>query len=152
FRPAAPPSPARLTLPAGTSAIASAVDATGTSCLFVAATGGLSVFTPGSQHDQSAPVQVIPGGIFAGATVLAAVTDGGRTAVWGLGPQGQLGYAACAAGSESDPAAWSVPVPLVPAAEQFAFFLNLDAGSNVLFAHVDGAELVRLSQDPVTTA
>lgn len=152
FRPTAPPSPARLTLPAGASAIASATDATGASSLFVAATGGLSVFTPGNQHDQSAPVQVIAGGAFAGAAVLAAATDGGRTAVWGLNPQGQLCYAACAAGSEGDPAAWSPPVPLVSAAEQFAFFLNLEAGSSVLFAHIDGTELVRLSQDPVTTA
>ncbi|HEU5385559.1 MAG TPA: hypothetical protein VFV73_06630 [Streptosporangiaceae bacterium] len=151
FRPAAPPSPARLTLPAGASAIASALDANGASCLFVAATGGLSVFTPGDQHDQSAPVQVIPGGAFAGAAVLAAATDGGRTAVWGLNPQGQLCYAACAAGSEGDPAAWSHPVPLVTAAEQFAFFLNLDAGTSVLFAHIDGTKLVRLTQDPVTT-
>jgi hypothetical protein len=152
FRPAAPPSPARLTLPAGASAIASAIDATGVSSLFVAAAGGLFVFTPGNQHDQSAPAPVIPGGAFAGAAVLSAATDGGRTAVWGLNPQGQLCYAACAAGSESDPAAWSHPVPLVPAAEQFAFFLNLDAGSSVLFAHVDGTQLVRLTQDPVTTA
>ncbi len=152
FRPAAPPSPARLALPAGASAIASAIDATGTSSLFVAAAGGLSVFTPGNQHDQSVPVQVIAGRAFAGAAVLSAATDGGRTAVWGINPQGQLCYAACAAGSESDPAAWSHPVPLVPAAEQFAFFLNLDAGSNTLFAHVDGTQLVRLTQDPVTTA
>ncbi|HEX5303469.1 MAG TPA: hypothetical protein VFW50_41405 [Streptosporangiaceae bacterium] len=151
FRPAAPPSPARLALPAGASAVASAIDAAGTSSLFVAATGGLSVFTPGNQHDQAAPVQVIPGGAFAGAAVLAAATDGGRTAVWGFNPQGQLCYAACAAGSEGDPAAWSHPVPLVSAAEQFAFFLNLDAGTNVLFAHIDGTKLVRLTQDPVTT-
>jgi hypothetical protein len=151
FRPAAPPSPARLTLPAGAGAIASAIDATGASSLFVAAAGGLFVFTPGNQHDQSAPVQIIPDGVFAGAAVLAAATDGGRTAVWGINPQGQLGYAMCVAGSESDPAAWSHPVPLVPAAEQFAFFLNLNAGTNVLFAHIDGAKLVRLTQDPVTT-
>jgi hypothetical protein len=151
FRPAAPPSPARLTLPAGASAVASATDVNGTSCLFVAATAGLFVFTPAGQHDQSAPVQAIAGGILAGAAVLAAATDGGRTAVWGLNPQGQLGYASCAAGQESDPASWSHPVPLLFAAEQFAFFLNLDAGTNVLFAHVDGAELVRLTQDPVTT-
>lgn len=150
FRPSAPPSPARLTLPAGASAIASATGADGTSCLFVAATAGLFVFTPGGQHDQSAPVQAIAGGILAGATVLAAATDGGRTAVWGVNPQGQLGYASCPAGQESDPSAWSHPVPLLPAAEQFAFFLNLDAGTSVLFAHVDGAELVRLTQDPVT--
>ncbi|HEY2267203.1 MAG TPA: hypothetical protein VGI96_31590, partial [Streptosporangiaceae bacterium] len=150
FRPAAPPSPARLTLPAGASAVASAVGAAGTSSLFVAADGGLFVFTPDNQHDRSAPVQVIPGGIVAGAGTIAASTDGGRTAVWGIGPQGQLGYATCAAGREGDPAAWSHPVPLVPAAEQFAFFLNLDAGTSVLFAHIDGSQLVRLTQDPVT--
>lgn len=151
FRPTAPPSSARLRLPAGASAIASSIDAAGASNLFVAAAGGLYLFTPDNQHDQTAPVQVIPGGVFAGAAVLAAATDGGRTAVWGINPQGSLSYAMCAAGSERDPAAWSHPVPLVPAAEQFAFFLNLNAGSNVLFAHTDGAELVRLTQDPVTT-
>jgi hypothetical protein len=41
-------------------------------------------------------------------------------------------------------------LPLLPAAEQFAFFLNLSAGSNVLFASTSGTELIRLSQDPVT--
>ncbi|HEY2265584.1 MAG TPA: hypothetical protein VGI96_23365 [Streptosporangiaceae bacterium] len=151
FRPAAPPSPARLRLPAGASAIAPAADADGTSSLFVAAADGLFLFAPDNQHDQAVPAQVIPGGAFAGAAVLAAATDGGRTAVWGLNPQAQLCYVTCAAGSERDPAAWSHPVPLVPAAEQFAFYLNLNAGNSVLFAHIDGAELVRLTQDPVTT-
>jgi hypothetical protein len=150
FRPAAAPSPARLTLPAESSAIAAAVNAAGTSNLFVAAGGGLYVFTPDNQHDGSAPVQVFAGGAFTGATRLAAATDGGRTAVWGISPQGQLCYAVCAAGSEGNPAAWSHPVPLLPAAEQFAFFLNLGAGSNVLFASTSGTELTRLSQDPVT--
>jgi hypothetical protein len=150
FEPTAAPSPVRLTLPAGASAVASAIDAAGTSNLFVAATGGLSVFTPGNQHDQSDPAQVIAGGAFAGAATLAAATSGGRTAVWGLNPQGQLCYAACAAGSEGTPSAWSHPVPLVDAAGQFAFFLNLSAGSNVLFASVSGTGLIQLSQDPVT--
>lgn len=151
FEPTAPPSPARLTLPAGATAIASATSAAGTSNLFVAATGGLYVFVPGDQHDQSAPAQAVAGGAFADATALAAVTDGGRTAVWGINLQRQLCYAACAAGSEGDPSAWSPALLLLPVAEQFAFFLNLSAGSSDLFVAVSGTELIRLTQDPVTS-
>ena len=89
--------------------------------------------------------------IVAGASSLAAATDANRTALWGLGPQGSLFYAFCPAGSEANPAAWSTPVPLVPSAEDFAFFLNLGAGNNVLFANVDGNSLIQLTQDPITT-
>lgn len=151
FRPAAAPSPARLTLPAGASAIASALDGSGVSNLFVAATDGLYLFAAGNQHDQATGVLVVPSGLAAGASALAAATDANRTAVWGVDPQGYLFYAACPAGKEADPAAWSHPVPLLPAAESFAFYLNLNAGNNVLFAHVDGQNLVQLTQDPVTT-
>ena len=57
----------------------------------------------------------------------------------------------CPVGSEADPTAWSNPVPLLPSVEGFDFFLNLSAGNNVLFAHVDGQNLVQLTQDPITT-
>lgn len=151
FRHTVAPSPARLTLPAGASAIASALNGSGVSNLFVAATAGLFLFIPGNQHDRATPVQIVSNGLIAGASSLAAATNAGRTAVWGLDPQGSLFYVMCPAGSEADPAAWSNPVPLLPAAEGFAFFLNLNAGNNVLFAHVDGQNLVQLTQDPVTT-
>lgn len=151
FRPTVAPSPARLTLPAGASAVASALNASGASNLFVAATGGLYVFTPANQHDQATPIQVVPGGLAAGASALAAASTASTTAVWGVDPQGSLFYVTCPAGRESDPTAWSHPVPLLPAAEGFAFYLNLGAGNNVLFAHVDGQNLVQLTQDPVTT-
>jgi len=150
FRPTLPPNPARLGVPAGASAIASALDADGVSNLFVAGAGGLYLFTPGNQHDGATPVQVVAGGIVAGARELAAATAGGRTAVWGVDPQGKLFYAACPAGSEASAAAWSPPVPLLPSVDGFAFFLNPGAGNSVLFAHVSGQELVQLTQDPAT--
>lgn len=151
FQPKLAPSPARLALPAGASAIASALDGSGTTSLFVAATGGLFLFTPDNQHDKATPVHVVSNGLVAGASALAAATSAGRTAVWGVDPQGNLFYVTCAAGSEANPAAWSNPVPLLPAAEGFAFYLNLGAGNNVVFAHVDGQNLIQLIQDPVTT-
>ncbi|MEV4891130.1 hypothetical protein AB0K48_17235 [Nonomuraea sp. NPDC055795] len=145
------PDPARLTPPAGTSTIAAALNGSGVTNLFVSAGDGLYVFTPDNQHDQAVPVQIVAGGLLAGATTLAAASDAGGTAVWGLGPQGALCYVRCAAGGEADPAAWSAPVPLLPSAARFAFFLNLGAGNNVLFADLDGQDLVQLTQDPVTT-
>jgi hypothetical protein len=151
FRPTVAPSPARLTVPAGASAVASTLNASGASNLFVAATGGLYVFTPTNQKDLATPVQVVAGGLVAGASALAAASTATTTAVWGTDPQGALFYVTCPAGREADPAAWSHPLPLLPAAEGFAFYLNLGAGNNVLFAHVDGQNLVQLTQDPVTT-
>ncbi|MEV2268379.1 hypothetical protein [Nonomuraea africana] len=145
------PTPARLTPPSGTSAIASALNGSGVTNLFVAAADGLYLFAPDNQHDLATPVQIVTDDLFAGATTLAAATDANRTAVWGLGPQGTLCYVSCPAGSEADPTAWSTPVPLLPSVEQFAFFLNIGAGNNVLFADVDGQDLVQLTQDPVTT-
>ncbi|MDQ3929465.1 MAG: hypothetical protein M3328_10000, partial [Chloroflexota bacterium] len=151
FRPNVAPNPTRLTVPAGASAIASALNGSGVSNLFVAGTNGLFVFTPDNQADKATPAQIVTSAFVAGASALAAATDAKRTAVWGVSPQGDLFYVACSAGSEADPNAWSNPVPLLPSVEGFAFFLNLNTGNNVLFAHVDGQNLVQLTQDPVTT-
>lgn len=152
FRPNIAPNPARLTLPTGTSAIASALTPSGVSNLFVAATEGLFVFTPDNQDDNATPVRVVANGLIAGASTLAAATDATRTTVWGVNPQGNLFYVTCPAGSETDSTAWSHPVPLLPSVERFAFFLNPGAGNSVLFAHVNGQNLIQLTQDPVTTA
>jgi hypothetical protein len=151
FQPTIAPSPARLTLPAGATAIASALNSAGASNLFVAATGGLYLFAPGNQHDQATAVQVLPTSLITGASELAASSGGGRTAVWWVNPQGNLMYTTCAEGNEATTSAWSAPVPILLSAEKFAFYLNLGAGSGVLFADVNGQDLVRLSQDPVTT-
>ncbi|MFI9553321.1 hypothetical protein [Nonomuraea endophytica] len=151
FDPKNAPDPARLTPPAGTSTIAAALNGSGVTNLFVSAADGLYVFTPDNQHDKATPVQIVAGSLLAGAGTLAAASDAEGTAVWALGPQGALCYVRCAAGSEADPDAWSAPVPLLPSAERFAFFLNLGAGNNVLFADLDGQDLVQLTQDPVTT-
>lgn len=119
--------------------------------LFVSGTNGLYGFTSDNQNDQSTPVQIVSSPITAGANSLSAATLGNRTAVWGIDPQGNLFYTACTAGQEANPSAWSPAAPLLPSAEQFAFFLNLNAGNNVLFAHVDNQNLIQLTQDPITS-
>ncbi|MBL8175809.1 MAG: hypothetical protein JNK48_14130 [Bryobacterales bacterium] len=145
-----PPSPTKLTLPAGASAAASALNGAGVTNLFLSATGGLYVFAPGNQGEDAAPVIASANPLTAGASRLAASTSGGQTAVWGINAQGNLFYVQCPEGSEANPASWSNPVPLLPGAEEFAFYLNLNAGTNVLFANIDGQNLVQLTQDPAT--
>jgi hypothetical protein len=154
FQAGAPPSPVRLSAPAGATAVATALGAGGTT-LFVAATGGLFAFDPANQKDGATAVQIATGSVAASATMLAASTTGNRTAVWGLNAQQSLFYVWCAAGNESTPGAWSAPVPLLANVAGFAFFLNAGAGNNVMFAASTaggGQTLLRLAQDPVTTA
>jgi hypothetical protein len=157
FNPRVPPNSARLTLPAAATAISSALDSTGTTNLFVAATAGLYVFTPDNQHDGATPTLIVqPPNIdnnangFAGTSALAASTIGLRTVVWALNAQGNLLYVSCLAGSEATPSAWSTPITIVSGVEGFAFYLNTNAANNILFAHLSGQLLVQLTQDPMT--
>ena len=151
FRPAEAPSPARLSIPAGTKSMATSIDLDGHSNLFVSGSSGLFVFTPDEQDDGSTAVQIITSSIVANASELSAMTAGGYTVVWGLNPQRTLFYSKCFAGSEADPTAWSAPIPLVLNVESFSFYANTGAGNNVLFAHVTGQQIVQLTQDPVTS-
>lgn len=150
FKPKIPPVITKLSVPAGATAVASALNSSGTSNLFVSGSEGLSVFTPSIQVKNEAAVIASANPLTAGASELAASTSGGQTSVWGVNAEGTLFYVQCAEGSEADPTAWSNPVPLIENVQDFAFFLNLNAGTNVLFANVDGQNLIQLSQDPAT--
>ncbi|KAL8660560.1 MAG: hypothetical protein Q9202_006414 [Teloschistes flavicans] len=150
FRPDVPPSPARLVIPDGTTSIATSIDMDGHSHLFVSASTGLFYFTPDDQDDGSAALAIISSPAVARASELSAMTAGGFTVVWGLNPQRVLFYTKCHAGGESDPSAWSAPIPLVSDVESYSFYANKSAGNSVLFAHVTGQQIVQLTQDRVT--
>lgn len=157
FRPSAPPEPARLSLPAGATAIASALNTNGDTNLFVATSGGLYVFTPDNQHDLAVPVLAVPpvtigtAVIFAGVSELSASTLAGQTVVWAINAQGNLFQVHCPVGSEATPSAWSFPVPLLTGVEKFAFYINISAANNVVFAHLSGQGMVQLTQNPETS-
>ncbi|KAF9061100.1 hypothetical protein BDP27DRAFT_1489961 [Rhodocollybia butyracea] len=150
FRANVPPSVSRLTLPSGATAIASALNSSGVTNLFVAAPSGLYLFATNNQGDLATPLQVINSSLFSGVSSISALTAGSRTAVWGINAQAELCYTSCPAGSEATPSSWSTPVPICTGAEGFAFYLNSQAPSNVLFVHLNGQEMIQLSQDPVT--
>ncbi|KAH8686166.1 hypothetical protein BGZ61DRAFT_533733 [Ilyonectria robusta] len=145
---------ARLQLPQQPGTIASALNSSGYSNLFVAAASGLYVFAPNAQYDGASGTLVVPdatiGGVdlFANITSLAAYTAGNKTVVWALGQQGQLFHVDCTAGEETTPSAWSTPVPFSANINQFAFFLNAASTNIVLFAYSSGQDILQFTQQP----
>lgn len=153
FSPLSPPNPSRLTVPSGATAICSALNGEGNTNLFVAAPSGLFLFAPNNQHDRAHPIQVSSNDIFNNVSALSALTVGLRTTVWGVNAQGDLFQLFCHAGKESQPSAWSVPVPICIGARQFAFYLNqANDATSIIFVQLANGHLLQLSQDPVTTS
>lgn len=153
-----PPRPSRLVTPQDPTAIASALNKAGNTNLFLAAAGGLYLYTENNQKDQSVPVLVVPstlGGqnILGKVLSLHASTVGNTTAVWSLNTQGKLVYMTCPSGSEATPSAWSMPLPIASQVESFAFYINKAVGeANIVFCHLAGGKMQQLSQDPTTLA
>jgi hypothetical protein len=152
FSPDRPAPSSRLTMPDQASAIAVAPDSGGTTNLFVAGNGVLTLFTPSNQKDLAVGTPVVANSLIAGVQELYASATAATTTVWAINQQGELFYVTCAAGSEANPAAWSRPVPILPNVERIAPFLNLQTNKGVIFGHISDQTLVQLTQDPVTTA
>ena len=119
-----PPTQARLTVPSGASAIATALNAAGDSNLFVAADKAIYLFTPDNLSDHVTGLGVVQNDMLTGAQSLHAETSAAMTAVWGVNDKGDLFRLQCKAGSEGNQGAWSYPVPIVRNVKQIASFLN----------------------------
>ena len=142
---------ARMVVPAGATRMALATGPGGDSTLFLAGNGTLTVFAPDNQNDGAVGVPAVRDPLFSGVQALRAATTRGRTAVWVINQQGTLFSTSCPAGSEGTPGAWSTPLPILFDVEAMAFFLNDQQDNSVLFAHLQGNQLVQLTQDPGTT-
>lgn len=157
FRPGLPPVVSRLVVPNGATSIASAINSVGLTNLFIAAADGLRVFTPDKQLEASASVLIVPSlsvagrNLLAGLSSLSAVTTNGRTVVWGINATQELVYISCPEGEESLSSSWTAPMPLAAGVQGYASYLNTQRTNNVLFAHLDGQDMLQLAQDPVTS-
>jgi hypothetical protein len=157
FNPEVAPNPSRLNLPDNSSiqftCIASVPNSEGDTNLFVAAQGGLYLFTADKQHDRANPKKIVGSSeIFKDVKRLSASTVNSTTTVWALNDQGELFYFSCAAGKEAQPEAWSTSLPILVQVNQFSSFGNGDNSSNVVFVQHHGHNLEQLVQDPITSA
>lgn len=151
FDPGLAPNPVRFNLPQGATAFAAATPETdpqnnGTR-LFVAAGGALYYYAPEAIDGRA----VVTASALNGIQMLRAACGRKVTAVWGVNQQGNLVYCACKAGDELRPGAWSLPSPLCVNVERIGAYLDQSAESHVIFAHINGFNLLQLTQDPVTT-
>lgn len=157
FNPEVAPNPSRLNLPDNSSikftCIASVPNSEGDTNLFVAAQGGLYLFTTDKQHDRAEPKKIVGSSeTFKDIKRLSAATVNSTTTIWALNDQGELFYFSCAAGKVAQPEAWSISPPILVEVNQFSGYVNGDNSSNVIFAQHHGHNLDKLVQDPTTSA
>lgn len=147
-----PPPATKLTVPAGASALSTTpTGAGGSTDLYVAATGGIYLFPAAGQASGASGIQIISDDSIVDVVSLGANLAGNQLSIWGRTDAGVVFYSRCALGSQSDPTAWSAPIPLLTGVDQLATMLDLSTGASVLYSHTSGQQVVKLQQDPVTT-
>ncbi|MDD7886899.1 hypothetical protein [Flavivirga sp. 57AJ16] len=151
FNPAIPANPIRLALPTGASAMASVKNNPDGTALFVSGDKALHYFPYNKQEDGDVGQVILENDLFLNVTELHANANNLDIVVWGLNKQGQVFYTKCPIGWETEPTAWSTPIPILTEVTQIASYLNTENSSNVIFAHTDGTNLVKLIQNPTTT-
>jgi hypothetical protein len=83
-------------------------------------------------------------------TQLFADSTDTETILWGLNGLTQIFRVKCPKGQELNPAAWSVPVPIIQGATNITAYLNRVTGHSTIFAQTIDRGLIKLKQDPAT--
>ncbi|KAJ6108664.1 hypothetical protein N7523_009987 [Penicillium sp. IBT 18751x] len=155
------PESIHLTFPPFPTTIASMLDSSGNTYLFLAwsLVAAIYVFTPDRQYNGAWPEAAADSQflrdtkILYGTQNLTATSVSGRTVLSGINYSSELWTVSCPSGSETNTDAWSNPVPLFYDVSQFAHYLNAyqGAANSVLFAQTYESQLMQLTQDPITS-
>jgi hypothetical protein len=147
-----PPDIIKLTPPDGASAIATMPpDSSGNTNLYVAGTGAIYLFTPDQQLNFASGTAIITNDLITGVEYFKVHQSGNQVTLWGKDSEGTVFYSRCDIDNQTDPDAWSCPLPLLQGVEQLASLLDIQTQSSVLYAHTTGQSIVKLIQDAVTT-
>ncbi|KAL2846701.1 hypothetical protein BJY01DRAFT_263261 [Aspergillus pseudoustus] len=155
YRADAPVEPVRLQLPGGAtpSSIATAHSSMqdGSTDLYVVAGSTMYCFAADEQKDMSLPLALCTSDFLAGTGDLVAVTHEGITTLWGRNRSYEVYYLSCPTNQVLDPAAWSVPVPILTGIEHMSAYVNRAEGENTIFAVGNGGRIERVVQGTVAT-
>lgn len=142
----------RLRAPPTAKAITAVPNSVGDTNLLVICDDGLHIFGPDNQRDGAQPSLVVPAAnmgdlnLFTKIDTISAFKSDLSTVVWVKNEAGTLFNFRCAAGSELDPSAWTIPFPFQLGIKNFAFYLNDTSGTTV-FAHMPGLDMVQHRMD-----
>jgi hypothetical protein len=147
-----PPTIIKMSAPAGATRIATlAVDDENNTNLFVAAKGGIYLYTPDQQTNGGTGTLVVATDLVDGVQDFFAQQTDTDVAVWGLNQQGQVFYVRCPKGSETTTTAWSTPLPIYENVARISAYINQQTGGIVIFMHTQEQDIVQASQAPQTT-
>jgi len=136
FNPSIPALSARLLLPGNLIAdsIASCRKPNMSSDLYVCSNGGLYCFASDNQTDGAIGVLLAQSSLFNGVRKMYAAQSNNMSVVWGLNGNDEIFYLRCPLGQElASPSAWSYPLPIVTAVDQFSPYLNRVDDGNTFF-------------------
>lgn len=167
FDPRTPPPVNRLQLPDVDAvptalAVARSIDGAADadfSDLYVAASGGLYLFTADNQDDTATAVKIVTSKILDGVRELHAAEEadgegGSLVTVWGLNSSGEVFYLTCPKSDISrtgETSMWYLPPgPILAGVDAIAPYVNRRSAANTFFAH-SGLGLNKHTQTPATT-
>jgi hypothetical protein len=145
-----PPTVARLVVPNGATAIATALDGDGNTNLFVAGNNSIYLFPPDNLFDEVSGQCIIQNAMLTGVQLLHAQSGTETTSIWGVTDGGKVFHVQCALGNEASPAAWSYPVPLFQNVQTISPFLNRTLNQSVIFGYTQNQQLIQITQDPTS--
>ncbi len=148
-----PPTVIKMAAPAGATLMAAlrTGDSDGSTNLYVAATGGIYLYTPAQQVNFGTGTLICATSLVTGVLDFFAYQTDQFVTVWGLNQQGEVFYSKCPKGQEATPSAWSVPVPIFFNASRVSAYIDQKTGGITSFAHTTEQQLVVISQDPISS-
>lgn len=133
-------------------AVAACRNADGSSDLYAAARGVLYRFASTNQANGSVAAVATSSPLFTGMRDLFAFASDGLVTVWGRNADNATFSTSCAVAHLGEPAAWSVPLPILAGVEQVSPFVNRANSANTLVAHTGEGHLRMGTKSPVTGA
>lgn len=132
------------------SAIAATRNADLSTDLYAVSGNSLYYFSNTNQADGATGVALITHDVISGTTKLAAMYHNGLITLWGRNASDQIYYTRCLHANVSDPAAWSIPIPVLSGIEKMSPYLNAADGGNTIFA-AGGGKIQKITQSPRST-
>lgn len=142
--------PSRLTISDEMDAIAISPNPNDGTDLFVVGNQQMYYFAADQQQDGATGTLVLAHDLFLNVTQLYANANRDMVVVWGVNQQGQVFYTSCPLIGITQ-GAWSEPMMILSDVTQISTYLNNSTTSKVLFALSGDVNMIKLSQDPVTS-
>jgi hypothetical protein len=117
--------------------------------LYVARAGSISVFPAEQQTGSGTPSTILSSPVIATVDTMQLRQSNGLSTLWGRNTDGSVFCSRYDASAASP--AWSTPIVIATNVQQLTSMIDCETGATTLFAHCGSQNVLKLTQDPLTT-